>query len=401
MFSHLSEFSAKCADAARPALRLDRSKGRRLLLTAAVLSTVLLAACSESRPAEQESAIDAVLVTVETSTISDLHSVAGTVRAETTSTLASNVVGSVVRVRVAEGDRVRAGDILVEIDAREPRAMADRARAGRAEVEHAIESATANARLAEATFRRYAALRERGSASAQELDEALARHTSAQAELQRLVARRAEAGAAQAQADAVLAYSTVRSPIDGVVTERLVDPGAQAAPGVPLLTVQNEQGVRIDASVPEGIPVQAGARAIVTAGAQKLRARVTRVQPSLDNVSRSALVQLSLDQPLRPGTYVQVSFPTGEHSAVTVPVATIVRRGQLTSVLVAGPDDVVRMRLVTLGTTLDASVGASGGSGVGRIHEPRVEILSGLTAGERILAAPAGVSEGVTVRSAS
>jgi RND family efflux transporter MFP subunit len=349
----------------------------------AILLSILAAACGRDATAPSRETVQAPVVVARRTTLPAFHSVAGTVCSQTASTLAANVVGTVVRVAVAEGDRVRAGDVLVEIDAREPRAQAERASAGRDELERAIDAAKANAQLAESTFRRFEALRERGSASLQEYDEARARHTAAQAELARLGASRRGAQAAVTQAAAVLGYSSVRAPIAGVITARFVDPGAQAAPGVPLVAIEEERAMRVDATVPEGIPVTAGARAFVEAGDQRLDARVVQVQPSVDSAARSALVKLELARPLRAGTYVRVSFPVGERSAVVIPAATLVRRGQLTSVFVIGNGDIARMRLVTVGATNGADV----------------EILSGLDAGESIVSTPASVRDGVIVRS--
>lgn len=348
-----------------------------------LLSALLLAACAHPEQAPQRTTVDAPVVAVQRASLTAFHNVAGTVRSQTASTLSANVVGTVVRVLVAEGDRVRAGEVLVEIDARGPRAQADRARAGGEEVERAIDAAAANARLAESTYQRYAALRERGSASPQELDEVRARNTAAQAELSRLVARRGEARAESAQAQAVLGYSSVRAPMDGVVTQRFADPGAQAAPGVPLIAIEDERATRVDANVPENVAVHVGDHAFVAAGNERLNARVARVQPSVDSDARSALVKLELEKPLRSGTYVSVSFAIGERSAVTVPSSAIVRRGQLTSVFVVGADHVARMRLITVGV-------ADG---------DQAEVLSGLEPGESIVADPARVREGVIVRS--
>jgi RND family efflux transporter MFP subunit len=347
-----------------------------------ILTSFLLAACSHPDQGPVRTTVEAPVALVQRVALPSFHSVAGTVRSETTSTLAANVVGTIVRVHVAEGDRVRAGEVVVEIDARERHAQVAQAEAGREEVEHAIAFATANAKLAETTFQRYKALRERGSASQQELDEAEARHTAAQAELARLGARRNESRAAATQADAVLAYSSVRAPIDGVVTARFVDPGAQAAPGVPLLTIEDETATRIDANAPEGLTVHLGDRALIETGDQRLAAHVTHIQPSVDTAARSALVKLQLEQPLRAGTYVKVSFPLGERDVIAVPLTSLVRRGELTSVFVVGSDGVARMRLIT--------VGSSDGA--------QAEILSGLEVGEAIVSAPGRVREGVVVR---
>lgn len=349
----------------------------------AILLSILLAACGGDETAPARESVQAPVVVARRTSLPALHTVAGTVRSQTASTLAANVVGTIVRVTVAEGDHVRAGDVLVEIDAREPRAQAERARAGRDELERAIEAAAANAQLAETTYRRFEALRQRGSASQQEFDEARARHTAAQAELARLDASRRGARAAVTQAGAVLDYSSVRAPVAGVVTARFVDPGAQAAPGIPLVAIEEERATRVDATVPEGIPVTVGASAIVEAGDQRVEARIVRVQPSVDSTARSALVKLELARPLRAGTYVKVSFPVGERNAVVIPASTLVRRGQLTSVFVIDKGNVARMRLVTIGA----------------MNGTDVEILSGLDPGETIVSAPARVRDGVIVRS--
>jgi RND family efflux transporter MFP subunit len=351
----------------------------------AVLAALLAAACSRDGARPDRPTVQAPVVVARRVSLPEFHSVAGTVRSQTTSTLAANVVGTIVRVAVAEGDRVRKGDVLVEIDAREPRAHAERARAGQEELERAIEAAAANARLAESTDRRFSALRERGSASEQEFDEARARHTAARAELARLTASRQGARAAVAQAAAVVGYSSVRAPIDGVVTSRFVDPGAQAGPGVPLLAVEEALATRVDATVPASVSVAADDHAVVEAGERRLDARVVHIQPSVDSTARTALVKLQLGQPLRAGTYVKVSFPAGERVSVVIPATALVQRGQLASVFTLGQDHVARMRIVT--------IGARRGTGV--------EILSGLDPGERVVTAPATVRDGVIVRSGS
>jgi multidrug efflux system membrane fusion protein len=350
---------------------------KALLLTACVL-----AACTHREKPAQRETVEAPVVAVEQVSLPAVHSVAGTVRSETASTLSANVVGTVVRVHVAEGDRVHSGDVLVEIESREPRAEVDRAHAGRDEIERAIDAARANAQLAEATYKRYETLHERASASQQEYDEAKARSTAAQAELDRLIAKRSDARAAATQAEAVLDFSRVRAPIDGVITARFIDPGAQAAPGVPLLTIESEAATRIDTNVPENVVVRAGDRVVVIVGEAQITARVARVQPSVDPAARTALVKLQLQKSLRAGTQVKVLFATGSRNVIAVPKTALVRRGQLTSVFVIGSDGVARMRLVT--------VGSSDGT--------RTEVLSGLAAGEQIVAAPARVRDGVVVR---
>src|SRR6185369_9321926 len=138
--------------------------------------------------------------------------------------------------------------------------------------------------------------------------------------------RRSDARAAETQAQAVLDYSSVRAPIDVVVSARFIDPGTQAAPGVPLLTIESDRATRVDANVPENIAVRVGDRAVVILAERRLDAHVARVQPSVDPAARSALVKLHLDLPLRAGTYVNVAFPIGARDGLTVPSSALVRR---------------------------------------------------------------------------
>lgn len=352
------------------------------ILATALLLPVALAACAGQENAPAPESVDAAVVLVRRSSVPSLHTVAGTVRAETTSTLAANMVGTVMRVHVAEGDRVRAGQLLVEIDAKDRHAQVERMGARRTEVERAIEAASANAQLAEATHRRMLALRNDGLASPQSYDEARAAQLAAQAELQRALALRGEARAAATEADAMLAHSNVRAPIDGVIAARFVDPGAQAAPGVALLAIENETATRVDTHVAEDVAVRPGDRAVVTAANERIEARVIHVQPSVDSAARSSLVKLRLTRPVRAGTYVRVSFTTGQRDVIAVPETALVRRGSLTSVFVVGADDIARMRLITIGSSA----------------ETQAEVLSGLAAGETIVSQPARVRDGVVVR---
>lgn len=354
----------------------------RFSTSTAVFAALALtaAACSheEAKPLDRPT-VSAASQVVQMSSITSTRAVAGTIRSTTISPLSAKVIGNVIRVNVSEGDAVRKGQVLIEIDAREARAQGDRARAGGDEVERAIDAARANASLAEATFRRYAALREKKSVSPQEFDQAKAQHEAAQAQLAQATARRGEARAMASQAATFLDYSAVRSPIDGIVTSRNVDPGTQAAPGMLLMTVEDPRAFRAEATVPEDLAVKPGDPVAIETGAARIEAKVTRIQPSLDSDGRSALVKIDLppSAQLRSGSYARVVFATGQRSALTLPPGSIVRRGQLTSVFVVGDDGVARMRLITVGEN--------------------DEVLSGLDAGERVVTEPQKVRDGVKV----
>ncbi|HUF16525.1 MAG TPA: efflux RND transporter periplasmic adaptor subunit [Thermoanaerobaculia bacterium] len=359
----------------------SRTHRGRLFALTGLLPVVLAVACGDDAATQIERpTVTAATTVVEAAAVPSVRAVAGTVVSSNVSPLASRVVGNVVRVLVSEGDAVRAGQTLVEIDAREGRAQIDRARAGTVEIERSIDAAQANATLADTTLARYNALFERRAVSAQELDDVKARRDSAAAELARLVAKRGEVRAMSDSAQIFLDDSSVRSPIDGVVTRRFVDPGAQAAPGMTLVTVEDARSFRVEASVPEGTRANPGDPVTVQIGSSLIEGRIANVQPGVDPTSRSALVKIILGEttlPLRSGTYARVLIPTGTREALTVPASAIVRRGQLSSVFVVGEDNVARMRLITLGENN--------------------EVLSGLESGERIVVDPSKVTDGARI----
>jgi membrane fusion protein, multidrug efflux system len=372
---------------------MSLSSSSRVALIAAVF-----AACSQSKDAAAPREVSAPIEIVSTAAIPEVRVTTGTVRSTTVSSLSSKVVGNVMRVLVSEGDRVRAGQLLVEIDNREMRARNEQAHAVSRGVDAAIASAAAtvagaeaNANFADATYKRFAMLRERGSVSPHEFEEVAARQKGAQAELERarrsrdqLLAQRAQSLAGVTEAETFLSYARITSPIDGVVTARLVDPGAQASPGVPLVTVEDTRSRRVETTIDEDLAatVRTGDNVTVDGAA----ARISHIA-SIDPSTRSALVKIDLpsDTSLRSGTFVHVAFATGTRDSVTIPAAAIARSGQLTSVFIVDPQMAARMRLVTLG---DA-------------HGDRVEVLSGLEAGERIISTAAGMRDGVQVKGTS
>lgn len=352
---------------------------------AAALAALALAACSNVEPSTEAQKVSAPVEVVQASSIPDTRVASGSVRAAVVSPLSSKVMGNVMRVLVREGDRVKAGQLLLEIDGRDVMAQSDRARAGQQEIESAlraseaaISGAEANATMADATFKRFSALRERNSVSPQEFDEASARQKAAAAELERarrtraqIVAQKAGARASYEQAAAYVGYTRIHSPVDGVVTGRFIDPGAQAAPGVPLLTVESSGRSRVETTVDEAAVIRVGDPVTLSSGEATLQATVTQVVASVNPMTRSSIVKIDLpaSAPFRAGGYVNVAFTAGRRSAITVPAGALVRRGQLTSVYVVDGDGKARLRLVTLGDPLGE----------------RIEILSGLEVGEKIV----------------
>lgn len=368
------------------------------VIALAVVSATALA-CGGGETTEQEVVtVSAPVSAVSVQQVPRLHSFAGTVRSSAISSIASRISGDVVAVHVREGDRVKKGQLLLEIDPRDANAQMALARAGQSQTTAAIDSANAaiasaeaQAAFAEATFKRFAALRQRGSVSVQEYERARAEHLSAAAEVdrarqtrQQLLGQRDAAGASSVQAATMSSYTRVRAPFDGVISARLIDPGSQAAPGTPLLTIDSASNHRVEATVDETATVAVSDEVIVEIGNASIRGRVAHVVPSLDPRTRTSLITIELPAGTawRSGSYARVQVHSGDAQAIVIPAAAVVRRGQVTGVFVVEAEGKALLRLVTLGET----------SG------DRVEILSGLRAGERIVSTATPIlREGVLI----
>ena len=351
-------------------------------LTLLLLAVALLSGCSSEREtvsAAPETISDVSVQPVHRASVPDLLEAVGTVRAAQTSQLASQMMGNLVAIRAREGDRVRRGQVLAVLDDAQPRANLDRATAAELASGKEIAAADSDFALAEATYKRYQTLFERKSVSPQEFDEVKARYEGAQARREMARAGQSQAKAAVEQARTAAGYARILAPFDGVVTEKKVDVGTLASPGMPLFTVEDVRRYRLEATVNESdlrfvrmgqqVPVLIDAM-----GDQEISARVVEIVPAADPASRSFLVKIELpaNSSLRSGLFGRAHFVRGEHTSLLIPRASIVERGQLQGVYVLGQNRVATLRYITLGKPTGQ----------------QVEVLAGLQDGETIVAAP-------------
>ena len=226
-----------------------------------------LSACGRGEDRPQAKAGEPIPVTVApvaTIDTAERLEAGGVVAARESASISSRIVATIAGIRVKAGDRVRAGDVLITLDARDVTEHTGQARASAVAAEKALtqarteqSAAEAEHRLATAWQKRIATLHARNSATDQERDEAEARLSAAaarlagtQAGIEGADAHLASARAAVGVATATESFTTVRAPFDGLVTERLTDPGNLAAPGVPLLRIESDGArqvvVRVD-----------------------------------------------------------------------------------------------------------------------------------------------------------
>jgi RND family efflux transporter MFP subunit len=291
----------------------------------------------------------------------------GSIQSRVPMEAASRVAARITEVLVHAGQRVKRGQVLVVLDSSELKAQVAQALG---------ETAGAQAELARTTAdeKRFSALFARGSVTAQERDAAEAAYRGATAKL-------AQARAAVEGARAGLAYTTVRSPVDGVTVERLAEPGDMAMPGKPLVRLYDENALRVELQVPEEL-----ARSVHTATPLDVRIDATRatyqtqvseIVPAADPASRSFLVRAPIPSGggLQPGMFARATLAAGNEVVITVPRGAVERVGQLDTVRVYS-DGRVQTRMVSLGR------------GFGN----RLEVLAGVHSGERVIldSAPGG-----------
>lgn len=382
-------------------------KTKLALISAIALLALSASACEKKPQASTEKPPLVMGVQVEKATVStmdDFYEATGTVRSKTSTVLSAKIMGTVTSLRVREGDRVRAGQTLIEIDNRDAAAQLQKAQAGLrqaeqgvAEAEQAISAAQsakagaeANRRLAISTLARYQTLLDRKSVSPQEFDEVKARAQVAEAEASRaekmldlLSARKKQAQAQmdQGKADIVSAqvfagFARITSPVTGIVTAKQIEAGATATPGAPLLTIEDSLHYRLEATVEESqigrIKLNDPVRVRVDAiGGEDLSGTVVEISPAGDSMSRSYIVKIDVQspRPLRTGLYGTARFVQGQRQVMTIPAKAIARHGQLTGVFVVDDANIARLRLI--------KTGKSSGD--------QVEVLSGLNEGERIV----------------
>jgi RND family efflux transporter MFP subunit len=377
------------------------TKGHLFLIPAAIW----LVGCGEA-PKEKTTAASQPAVPVSTATAAietwpANYEATGTVRARTSAVIAAKLMGYVREVKVQAGDRVREGQPLVMLDTRDLDVSSRRAEAARDEVrtavpeaDGAVAAAKANLDLAQVTFGRMRDLFQKKSISNQEFDEASAKLKAAQAAYDMTQARRVQLNATLARVDQEVrstevtrSYAQVLAPFAGIVVSKAIEPGSLAVPGAPLLTIEREGAYRFEASVEEDhlAAIRVGQPVSVTLDTidRTFDARVSEIVPAVDAASRAYTVKIDLPvlTALRSGVFGRARFQLASRSLLAIPAGAVIERGQLQSVLVAD-SGVARTRLITVGQKL----------------KDRVEVLSGLSAGETVIfPVPQDLADGASV----
>jgi len=286
--------------------------------------------------------------------------------------IASRVLARIEEIRVRAGSRVEEGAILVVLDARDLQA-----RAG--EAQEKLTAARARLELARTEHERAEKLFSEGVGTRQQLDRATSELRAARADVQALEQALEEARTG-------LSFAVIRSPVSGRVIDRLAEPGDTAVPGTSLLRIYDPNLLRVEAPVRESravtLEVGQALRLEIDALGRTFEGTIDEIVPFAEPGARTLLVKVRLpvhDEQIFAGMFARVAIPAGESRRLLIPAGVVERIGQLEFVQVLGPEDALERRLVTTGTRADGD---------------RVEVLSGLRAGERVRVASRRAREG-------
>jgi len=306
-------------------------------------------------------AIDAKTAVVERILEPAFEWTSGTVRSARRTTVAARILARIEEVRVAAGDDVAAGDLLLTLDARDLRARVAQAR-------EKVKAAQAQRDLAKRELDRADELLKRGVGTRQRYDQALSalRVSEAEADRQRQ---------SLSEAETALSYTKIRAPVAGRVVDRLAEPGDTVAPGQPLLRLYDPTALRVEAPVRESLAVRLNVgdamRIEVSALAETMNGPIDEIVPYAESGARTLLVKVRMPSDVRlyAGLYARVAIPAGEQARLLVPAEAVIRIGQLEFVTAIETTGAVQ-RMVTSGKRMD---------------DGRLDILSGLRAGERVV----------------
>ncbi|HEX7845086.1 MAG TPA: efflux RND transporter periplasmic adaptor subunit [Chitinophagaceae bacterium] len=343
---------------------------KKYLYPGLMMIGLIVNACStgkEKNDSAKEKPVAVMLSTVSSGT-QPVILASGEVEALQTANISTRVMGRITNIFVKVGDRVNKGQVLATVwdeDIKAKRAQAD------AMIAEA-ESAYATARK---DYDRFNNLYKQQSATAKELDNVTLQYDAAKA-------RVTAAKQIRSEVNANLSYSRLEAPFSGVVTQKLADVGSIANPGMPIVTIEEDEILQVSAAVAESdiSSIHPGDAAVIQikSTGKVFDGNIIQVNPSSQFTGGQYIVKLSIPEAARkdiyPGMFANVSIQVKEprpmqNDATLVPVSAIINRDELTGIYTVSANKTALLRWVRLGKT----------------YGDKVEVISGLSKDEKFI----------------
>lgn len=339
-----------------------------LIIALITLGGLSIQSCgSESKTKETKKADVSVAVGIAKLTNqAEIMSFSGKLEAETHSNLSTRIMGQIAKINVETGQKVNAGQVLVEIHAKDIQAKKAQVKANKLEAEAAYNNAKKD-------YDRFTILFEQKSASQKELDDITTQFNMAKARMEAVN----EMGV---EVEEMLRYTSIKAPYDGVITKKYMNEGDLASPGMPLVAIEKQNEFKVMARIPEteiakikkNDPVWVQISAL---GNEKISGFVAEVNPSSQYTGNQFEAKIVLKPTteqkgsLYGGMYANVLVEKGGVPSIMIPKRVLIYKGQLTGIYTVSQSGTALLRWVRLGKT----------------NGDNIEILSGLSDGEKYI----------------
>lgn len=333
---------------------------KMILAIGAVVTVSLLTSCSSS----ENKIAEEVVARVETYQPGEVSGegvfLSGVVSAEQSAVISTRMMGFVKKVYVKQGDKVRQGQLLIAINS-------DDLNAKKAQAQAMLMEAEAAAKNASRDYERFQKLYALKSVSDKELENVALNNTSMQAKVQM-----ARQGLNEVRA--MLAYTNITAPFSGVITQKMIEEGSTAAPGMPLFSLEQTDRLEVTASVPENyiqyIKVGDSVRVELKTLSRATMGIISELSPSSSMTGGQYAMKITIrpekKDDIRTGMYVGIHLDQKikgqSENKVLIDLASVVNRDQLTGVYVVSDNKQALLRWVRLGKKVG----------------DKVEVLSGL-----------------------
>ncbi|WP_372751027.1 efflux RND transporter periplasmic adaptor subunit [Labilibaculum sp.] len=338
------------------------------IIAITALGIIGLESCGDANKAKETKKAD-IIVSVGVAKMTnkaELLSFSGKLESETHSNLSTRLMGQIAKINVETGQKVKEGQILVEIHAKDILAKKAQVKANQIEAEVAYKNSKKD-------YDRYVVLFDQKSASQKEMDDITTQYNMAKARLEAVQAMEVEV-------DEMLRYTSIKAPYNGVITRKYMNEGDLASPGMPLLAIEKKGEFKVMARIPENeigkikkndpVFVQISAM-----GDVKIKGLVSEVNPSSqytgNQFEAKIVLQPSKEQQsnLFSGMYANVLIEKGAMPSIMIPEKVLVHKGQLTGIYTVSESGTAMLRWLRLGKTIGN----------------QVEVLSGLSDGEKYI----------------
>ena len=310
----------------------QKNMNKMMVIAAAVLALILLLLymqgtfVSKISPGSSPLPSDSTLAKTETTLVEkkrvdDDFTWPGTVKSRIVANIAPKMTARIIEIKVNASDKVKKGAVVARLDEREVRAQEHVALA-------ALAGANAQATRAKADEQRTLGLYSKEAATRESLDAVVARAKEAYASV-------SQATSTVAEIRSHLADTLLLAPFDGVVVKRLGEPGDMGLPGVPVVTLQIPQGLRLEADVPTtcagrytpGMDVTVHIDAL----GKTVAAKIDEISPDVDSQTRTQLIKVALPviAGLQPGYFGWLEQSCDQHEALLIPASAVQHIGQL------------------------------------------------------------------------